>query len=117
MSPVATQSAQDPTLVFRALADPTRRAIFDRLQREGEQNVHALTVGARVSQPAVSKHLNVLRRAGLARARHSGRETFYAAEQRGLLPLIDWMRFNEDLWTAGLDRLDTLLDKMKKEES
>ena len=58
---------QPPDTVFKALADPTRRALFERLCREGEQTVGALTAGAHVSQPAVSKHLGVLKRAGLVR--------------------------------------------------
>ena len=60
--------------VFRALADPTRRAIFEELTRQGEQTVHALTRYAGVSQPAVSKHLTVLKRAKLVRHRREGRE-------------------------------------------
>lgn len=60
--------------VFRALADPTRRAIFEELTRQGEQTVHALTHYAGVSQPAVSKHLTVLKRAKLVRHRREGRE-------------------------------------------
>src|SRR4051812_17406246 len=63
-------------VLFRTLADPTRRAIFERLCREGEQTVAALTARAGVSQPAVSKHLGVLKRAGLVRDRHEGRQTY-----------------------------------------
>ena len=99
----------DPTPVFKALGDPSRRAIFERLLG-GEQNVHALTKVARISQPAVSKHLAVLRRAGLARARHFGRETFYSADRAGLAPMFDWLRIHREQWIAGLDRLDSLLD-------
>ena len=63
--------------LFKTLADPTRRAIFERLIRDGEQTVRALTDKSGVSQPAVSKHLNVLKIAGLVRDRHQGRETHY----------------------------------------
>ncbi|MEO8883324.1 MAG: metalloregulator ArsR/SmtB family transcription factor, partial [Devosia sp.] len=63
-------TAQD--VLFRTLADPTRRAIFERLCREGEKTVGVLTAGAGVSQPVVSKHLGVLKRAGLVRDRHAG---------------------------------------------
>ena len=62
-------------MLFRTLADPTRRTIFERLCCEGEQTVGALTTHAGVSQPAVSKHLGVLKRAGLVRDRHEGRQT------------------------------------------
>jgi DNA-binding transcriptional ArsR family regulator len=109
-------AAPDPTPIFRALGDPSRRAIFERLLTRGEQNVHALTAVAPISQPAVSKHLAILRRAGLARARHCGRETFYSADRAGLAPMFDWMRFHEQLWVTGLDRLDALLDRMEKDE-
>jgi DNA-binding transcriptional ArsR family regulator len=71
-----------PNFVFRALADPTRRAIFEQLTRQGEQTVHALTRCAGVSQPAVSKHLTVLKRAKLVRHRREGRETHYQAQTR-----------------------------------
>ena len=77
-------------VLFRTLADPTRRAIFERLCREGEQTVGALTARAGVSQPAVSKHLGVLKQAGLVRDRHEGRQTHYSAQLGALGPLIDW---------------------------
>src|ERR687898_2201784 len=66
--------------LFRTLADPTRRALFERLCREGEKTVGALTARAGVSQPAVSKHLGVLKQAGLVRDRHEGRQTHYSAQ-------------------------------------
>ena len=72
--------------VFRALADPTRRSIFEELTRQGEQTVHALTRYAGVSQPAVSKHLTVLKRAKLVRHRREGRETHYRAQPEALAP-------------------------------
>ena len=74
--------------VFRALADPTRRAIFEELTRQGEQTVHALTRYAGVSRPAVSKHLMVLKRAKLVRHRHEGRETHYRAQPDALAPIL-----------------------------
>ncbi|MEJ2378477.1 MAG: metalloregulator ArsR/SmtB family transcription factor [Pseudolabrys sp.] len=76
--------------LFRTLADPTRRAIFERLCRNGDQTVAALTAQAGVSQPAVSKHLAVLKRAGLVRDRHKGRQTQYSARLDALAPLADW---------------------------
>ena len=71
-------------VLFRTLADPTRRALFERLCREGEQTVGALTAQSGVSQPAVSKHLGVLRQAGLVRDRHEGRQTHYSAQPGAL---------------------------------
>ena len=75
--------------LFRALADPTRRALFERLCRDGEKTVGDLTARAGVSQPVVSKHLVVLKQAGLVRDRHEGRHTHYSARRGALAPLID----------------------------
>ena len=97
--------------VFRALADPTRRAIFERLASDGDQTVHALTRYAGVSQPAVSKHLTVLKRAKLVRHRREGRETHYSAQPRALAPLVDWMNYYSRFWHDRLDRLENLLKK------
>src|SRR5438067_13431216 len=101
-----------PDVLFRALGDPTRRAIFERLVREGEQTVRALTDDAGVSQPAVSKHLGVLKAAGLVRDRPEGRQTHYSAEPRGLAPLVDWMKHYSALWRDRFDQLEDLLERM-----
>ena len=98
--------------VFKALADPTRRAIFERLVRDGEQTVRALTDRAGVSQPAVSKHLGVLKLAGLVRDRPEGRSVHYRAEPQGLAPLINWMSVYGASWRDRIDRLETLLKRM-----
>jgi DNA-binding transcriptional ArsR family regulator len=100
--------------VFRALADPTRRAIFERLAREGEETVHSLTRYAGVSQPAVSKHLTVLRRARLVRHRREGRETHYSAQPQALAPLADWIRMYSSFWSGRFDQLESLLKRMDK---
>jgi len=100
--------------IFKSLADPTRRAIFERLARDGEQTVHALTSQAGVSQPAVSKHLGVLKLAGLVRDRRAGRETHYRAELQGLAPLIDWMAHYGAFWQGRFDRLEDLLNRMEQ---
>ena len=99
--------------VFRALADPTRRTIFEQLTRKGEQTVHALTLHAGVSQPAVSKHLGVLKRARLVRHRREGRETHYRAQTEALAPLVDWLRHYSEFWQKRLDGLETLLERME----
>jgi DNA-binding transcriptional ArsR family regulator len=101
-----------PDAIFKSLADPTRRAIFERLSRDGEQTVRMLTDSSGVSQPAVSKHLGVLKLAGLARARHKGRQTHYSARPRGLTPLVDWMSFYSGFWHDRFDRLENLLKRM-----
>ncbi|MFC3071027.1 ArsR/SmtB family transcription factor [Phenylobacterium soli] len=101
-----------PDLLFRTLADPTRRALFERLCREGEQTVGALTAQAGVSQPAVSKHLAALKHAGLVRDRHEGRQTHYAAQLGALAPLLDWTRQMAGFWEGRFDRLEDLLARM-----
>jgi DNA-binding transcriptional ArsR family regulator len=98
--------------LFKALADPTRRALLERLLLEGELNVRALTEQAGVSQPAVSKHLGVLKQAGLVLERPEGRVVHYRAEPRGLAPLMDWMRFYAVFWDERMDRLEMLLKRM-----
>src|SRR5260221_10431568 len=101
-----------PDQLFKSLADPTRRAIFERLSRDGELTVRALTDRAGVSQPAVSKHLGVLKLAGLVRDRRDGRQTHYSAQPQALTPLIDWMSLYGAFWRDRFDRLESLLNRM-----
>jgi DNA-binding transcriptional ArsR family regulator len=101
-----------PNAVFKAFADPTRRALFERLARNGESTVGALTRHAGVSQPAVSKHLALLRRAGLVSQRREGREAHYSARSRGIAPLIDWLAIYGVFWREKIDRLEDLLKRM-----
>ena len=98
--------------VFRSLSDPTRRAIFEQLCRGGEQTVGSLTAHAGVSQPAVSKHLMVLKEAGLVSDRHEGRCTHYQARPRGLAPLLDWTTELSRFWETRFDALEDLLKRM-----
>jgi DNA-binding transcriptional ArsR family regulator len=100
--------------LFKALSDPTRRAIFEHLARDGEQTVHALTYRAGVSQPAVSKHLGVLKLASLVLDRREGRETHYSAQPQALAPLVDWMSLYGTFWRDRFDHLETLLKRMDK---
>ena len=99
--------------VFKALSDPTRRAIFEHLARDGEQTVHALTGRAGVSQPAVSKHLTVLKRAKLVRHRRAGRETHYRAHPDALAPMFDWLNHYGAFWRDRFDELESLLKRME----
>jgi DNA-binding transcriptional ArsR family regulator len=99
--------------IFRALADPTRRSIFEELTRQGEQTVHALTRYAGVSQPAVSKHLTVLKRANLVRHRREGRETHYQAQPNALAPMVNWLDQYGAFWRERFDRLESLLERME----
>jgi DNA-binding transcriptional ArsR family regulator len=98
--------------VFRALADPTRRSLFEELTRRGEQTVHALTLYAGVSQPAVSKHLTILKRAHLVRHRRDGRENHYRAQAEALAPMVDWLNLYGAFWRDRFDQLENLLQRM-----
>ena len=104
--------AATPNELFSTLADPTRRALFERLSRDGELTVRVLTKHSGVSQPAVSKHLGVLKLAGLVRDRRDGRQTHYSAQPQSLAPLIDWMSLYGAFWDDRFDRLENLLNRM-----
>jgi DNA-binding transcriptional ArsR family regulator len=101
-----------PEILFKTLADPTRRAVFERLCRDGEQTVRALTDQSGVSQPAVSKHLGILKLAGLVRDRREGRQTHYSAQLGALAPLIDWTSQMAGFWQSRFDHLEDLLKRM-----
>ena len=101
-----------PDLIFRSLSDPTRRGIFERLCREGELTVGALTAEAGVSQPVVSKHLAHLKQAGLVSDRHQGRQTHYSARAGALAPLADWTKEMTGFWESRIDDLEDLLKRM-----
>jgi len=102
----------DHAILFKALADPTRRALFEQLCVEGDQTVRALTARAGVSQPAVSKHLGLLKQAGLVEDHPEGRETRYHARPMALVPLADWTRRMGVFWEDRFDALDDLLKRM-----
>ena len=105
-----TADARD--VLFKSLSDPTRRGLFERLCREGELTVAALTAEAGVSQPVVSKHLSVLKEAGLVAGRHAGRETRYSAQITALRPLLDWTDEMTGFWEGRFDDLENLLRRM-----
>ena len=104
---------QHENAVFRALADPSRRAILRRLLR-GEASVSELTSRFDISQPAVSQHLGKLRRAGLVAERRDGRLVYYRAEPKGLKPLFDWVAHYESFWPQKITRLKALLEEMDR---
>ena len=97
--------------VFQALADPSRRAIFESLTR-GEAAVKDLKARFDISQPAVSQHLATLKGAGLVNGRREGRRVYYRVEPRGMRPLIDWIAHYRAFWTEHADRLERLLERM-----
>jgi DNA-binding transcriptional ArsR family regulator len=101
--------------IFKALADPSRRAIFESLARgSGEAAVKDLTARFDISQPAISQHLAALKEAGLVSYRRQGRCAYYRVEARGMKPLIDWIAHYRAFWTERVDRLEKLLERMDK---
>ena len=98
--------------VMRALADPTRRAVYERIVRSDEITVAELTRGAGVSQGAVSQHLKSLRVAGLVAERPEGRNVYYRAQPDGLTPLVDWMTHYGVFWRDRFASLRALLEEI-----
>ncbi len=97
--------------VFRVLADPTRRALFEQLVGR-EMSVSELKAGAAVSQPAISQHLAALRIAGLVSERREGRYAYYKAEPSGLAPLADWVDRYRGFWPHRIEKLKDVLREM-----
>jgi DNA-binding transcriptional ArsR family regulator len=97
--------------LFRALADPTRRAVFERLSGK-EMSVSELKSGFSISQPAISQHLAALRGAGLVSERREGRFAYYRADPRGLAPLVDWVDRYRVFWPERLEKLKDVLKGM-----
>jgi DNA-binding transcriptional ArsR family regulator len=108
-------SVQAENKIFQALADPSRRAIFELLARGGgEAAVKDVTARFDISQPAVSQHLAALKDAGLVSHRREGRCAYYRVDPRGMKPLIDWIAHYRAFWTERVGRLEKLLEKMDK---
>lgn len=99
------------TDIFRALADPTRRAIFEKLAG-GSRNASELRVGMEISQPAMSQHLSVLRSAGLIREERQGRFVNYEVDPEGLALIAAWLAKYRSYWPARIDALKALLKDM-----
>ena len=102
-------AAAQTTLVMKTLADPTRRAVFERIAREGEIAATGLVKGFRVSQPAISQHLRALREAGLVAERREGRHIRYRVAPKGLEPLADWLDHYQNFWRERFENLERLL--------
>jgi DNA-binding transcriptional ArsR family regulator len=99
-------------VVLRTLADPTRRAVFERVVGSDEITVVELTRGSGVTQGAISQHLKTLKQAGLVAERPEGRNVFYRAEPRGLAPLVDWMSHYGVFWRERFADLRTLMKEI-----
>ena len=102
--------------VFLAVADPTRRSILDRLRR-GDAHVNELASGFRVSRPAISRHLRVLRKARLVRERREGRQRIYQLEADRLEQVALWTEEYREFWQQSLTNLKRRLEKEVEEES
>lgn len=98
--------------VMRALADPTRRAVFERIVGADEITVIELTRGSGVTQGAISQHLKSLKQAGLVAERAQGRNVYYRAEPQGLAPLVDWMGHYGVFWRERFANLRKLLKEI-----
>ncbi|CAN5887134.1 metalloregulator ArsR/SmtB family transcription factor [soil metagenome] len=98
--------------VMRTLADPTRRAVFERIVTAEEITVAELTRGSGVTQSAISQHLKSLKKAGLIADRPEGRNVHYRADPQGLAPLVDWMALYGTFWRERFANLRTLLKEI-----
>ena len=105
---------QTPSIdaVMRTLADPTRRAVFERIVSTDEISVSELTRGSLVTQGAISQHLKSLKLAGLVAERPEGRNVYYRAEPEGLAPLVDWMSHYGVFWRDRFANLRNLLKEI-----
>lgn len=98
--------------VLRALADPTRRAVYERVIDAREITVLELTQGSGVTQGAISQHLKSLKLAGLVAERPEGRKVYYRAQPEGLAPLAGWMENYGVFWRDRFDALRSLLKEI-----
>jgi DNA-binding transcriptional ArsR family regulator len=111
----AMARAATTTDAFNAVAEPRRRQILDVLT-DGELPVNDVVRLLGLSQPQVSKHLRVLREVGAVDVREDGRQRFYRLNGEALKPIHDWIKNYEQTWSERFDRLDIVLETLKKEE-
>jgi len=107
---MVTHAAKRDHDVFRAIADPTRRAILDRL-RAGPAPVNSLAADFRQSRPAISRHLRVLRQARLVVEQKSGRERVYELQPRPLQQVAGWIEGYRAFWQVSLTNLKRYLEE------
>ena len=107
--------AATTTDAFNAVAEPRRRQILDVLTG-GELPVNDVVQRLGLSQPQVSKHLRVLREVGAVNVREDGRQRFYRLNGEALRPIHDWIKTYEQTWSERFDRLDAVLEELKKAE-
>jgi DNA-binding transcriptional ArsR family regulator len=112
---IAMARAATTADTFNAVAEPRRRAILDVLAG-GERPVNDLVAELGLAQPQVSKHLRVLREVGAVDVRDEGRRRLYRVNGEALKPIHDWVSGFEQLWAERFDRLDDVLEDLKREE-
>ena len=103
--------------VFNAVAEPRRREIVSLLADGVERSVGQMVESTKMTQPAVSKHLAVLRSVGVVNVEQRGKERFYSLEPKSLKPLHDWVKPFEKLWTSQLDRIKQRAEKKAAEQA
>ncbi|TVQ76448.1 MAG: ArsR family transcriptional regulator [Phycisphaeraceae bacterium] len=103
--------------VFNAIAEPRRRRIVELLAAEGAQPVGELVLRLKLAQPAVSKHLGVLREVGIVTVTKRGRQRLYELDAKELKPVHDWVKVFERYWTAQLDRVKARAERMASERN
>ncbi|WP_299329351.1 metalloregulator ArsR/SmtB family transcription factor [Parasphingopyxis sp.] len=101
----------DLSATFAALGEPTRFAIVERLLREGELNAGALQSGTSISAPAISRHLKVLRKAGIVVQRIDKQQRIYAVRPEAVQAISAWTMSHKEFWQASFDRLAAILDQ------
>ena len=111
----ATSSPPDLDAVFAALADPTRREILTRLA-DGEATVNEIASPFAMSQPAISKHLKVLERAGLVTRAVDQQRRPARLNAKPMRDAVDWLESFRDFWLGSFDQLDSLLDELKNNQ-
>jgi len=100
---------------FSALADKTRLGLVERLMRDGETSAGDLVSDATISGPAISRHLKVLRKAGIVRQRAEGTKRYYAVRPEALQTISNWTIDHRTFWQTGLDRLEAMLAQEEDE--
>jgi DNA-binding transcriptional ArsR family regulator len=106
--------APTTTDVFNSIAEPRRRQIIELLARRGALAVGALVLALGLPQPAVSKHLSVLRKVGVVLVDKDGRQRLYRLDAQQLKPVFDWAKSFEQLWTHQLDRIKQRAEQMQR---
>src|SRR4029434_1475911 len=109
--------AATTTDAFNAIAEPRRRQIVDLLARRGALAVGAMVIALGLPQPAVSKHLGVLRKVGIVSVTKDGQQRRYHLQARELKPMYDWLKTYERFWTHQLDRIKTRAERKAEERS